>query len=147
MIDKNLILRKISELEEYILNLREVEDITIEKLLEDWKIQRAIERVLQISIEICVDIANHIISSMGWRVPISYSDTFKVLKENKVISDELFIVMERMVKFRNIIVHNYDRIDQTIIIGILKNNINDFIRFKDSIIDCISKMGGKREKL
>lgn len=140
MVDKILILRKISELEGYILNLREVEDITVEKLSEDWKIQRAIERILQISIEICVDIANHIISSERWRVPTSYSDTFKVLKENKIISDELFIVMERMVRFRNIIVHNYDRIDQTIIIGILKNNINDFIRFKDSIIDWLSRL-------
>lgn len=70
MVDKNLILRKISELEEYISQLEELKnDISIEKYLKDWKIQRAIERTLQISIELCVDIANHIISDEKWRVP------------------------------------------------------------------------------
>lgn len=64
MIDKVLILRKISELEGYVLNLKEVEDVTIEEFSRDWKIQRAIERILQISIEICIDIANHIIQEV-----------------------------------------------------------------------------------
>lgn len=139
MLDRDLILRKISELEEYLSQLREVKDITLEDFLKDWKVQRAVERILQISIEICIDIANHIISSKGWRVPVSYSDTLRVLKENKVIDDELFNIMERMVKFRNIIVHNYDRIDQAVIINILRNNLNDFVRYKDSIIEWISK--------
>ncbi|MBC7320482.1 DUF86 domain-containing protein [bacterium] len=139
MLDRDLILRKISELEEYLSQLREVKDITLEDFLKDWKVQRAVERILQISIEICIDIANHIISSEDWRVPVSYSDTLRVLKENKVIDDELFNIMERMVKFRNIIVHNYDRIDQAVIINILRNNLNDFVRYKDSIIEWISK--------
>lgn len=134
MVDKNLILRKISELEEYITQLEELKDVTVEEYLKDWKIQRAVERTLQIAIELCVDIANHIISDEGWRVPVSYSDTFKVLKENKVIDNELFSIMERMARFRNIIVHNYDKLDQTIILDILKKNLEDFMKYRDSIL-------------
>ncbi|HHV81933.1 TPA: DUF86 domain-containing protein [bacterium] len=134
MVDKNLILRKISELEEYITQLEELKDVTVEEYSKDWKIQRAVERTLQIAIELCVDIANHIISDEGWRVPVSYSDTFKVLKENKVIDNELFSIMERMARFRNIIVHNYDKLDQTIILDILKKNLEDFMRYRDSIL-------------
>jgi len=134
LVDKNLILRKISELEEYITQLEELKDVTVEEYSKDWKIQRAVERTLQIAIELCVDIANHIISDEGWRVPVSYSDTFKVLKENKVIDNELFSIMERMARFRNIIVHNYDKLDQTIILDILKKNLEDFMRYRDSIL-------------
>jgi len=134
LVDKNLILRKISELEEYITQLEELKDVTVEEYSKDWKIQRAVERTLQIAIELCVDIANHIISDEGWRVPVSYSDTFKVLKENKVIDNELFSIMERMARFRNIIVHNYDKLDQTIILDILKKNLEDFTRYRDSIL-------------
>lgn len=134
MVDKNLILRKISELEEYITQLEELKDVTVEEYSKDWKIQRAVERTLQIAIELCVDIANHIISDEGWRVPVSYSDTFKVLKENKVIDNELFSIMERMARFRNIIVHNYDKLDQTIILDILKKNLEDFMKYRDSIL-------------
>jgi uncharacterized protein YutE (UPF0331/DUF86 family) len=134
LVDKNLILRKISELEEYITQLEELKDVTVEEYSKDWKIQRAVERTLQIAIELCVDIANHIISDEGWRVPVSYSDTFKVLKENKVIDNELFSIMERMARFRNIIVHNYDKLDQTIILDILKKNLEDFMKYRDSIL-------------
>mgnify|MGYP001355604689 CR=1 FL=1 len=134
MVDKNLILRKISELEEYITQLEELKDVTVEEYSKDWKIQRAVERTLQIAIELCVDIANHIISDEGWRVPVSYSDTFKVLKENKVIDNELFSIMERMARFRNIIVYNYDKLDQTIILDILKKNLEDFMKYRDSIL-------------
>jgi len=51
LVDRDLILRKISELEEYLSQLREVKDITLEDFLKDWKIQRAVERTLQISKE------------------------------------------------------------------------------------------------
>ena len=114
--------------------MEELKDVTVEEYSKDWKIQRAVERTLQIAIELCVDIANHIISDEGWRVPVSYSDTFKVLKENKVIDNELFSIMERMARFRNIIVHNYDKLDQTIILDILKKNLEDFMKYRDSIL-------------
>lgn len=134
MVDESLILRKISELEEYIDQLRELSSINLEEYLKDWKTQRAVERLLQISIETSIDIANHIISDKGWRIPVSYSDTFKVLNENGVIDYELFTMMEKMARFRNLIVHNYDRVDQTIVFNILKKNLEDFKRYKDYII-------------
>lgn len=69
MVDKALILRKFAELEEYLEQIKEYSDITLEEYSEDWKIQRIIERTLQMMIEICVDVASHIISDMGYRVP------------------------------------------------------------------------------
>ncbi|MEN2984650.1 MAG: hypothetical protein ABDH25_06450 [Dictyoglomaceae bacterium] len=42
MIDKVLILRKISELEEHLKELDEFKDITVEIYLKDWKTQRII---------------------------------------------------------------------------------------------------------
>ncbi|MCS7202653.1 MAG: DUF86 domain-containing protein [Dictyoglomus sp.] len=139
MVDKALILRKISELEEHLKELDEFKDITVEIYSKDWKIQRIIERTLQITIEICIDIANHIISEEGFRIPSSYSDTFKVLYEKEIINNELLEIMERMVRFRNIIVHNYDKIDPGIVVNIIKKNLNDFIKYKDHIISYLKR--------
>ena len=74
-------------------------------------------------IETCVDVAGHISSDKGYRIPKSYSDTFLVLKENGILSDELFSSVEKMAKFRNIVVHHYDKVDAEIVVGILKKNI------------------------
>jgi len=39
-------------------------------------------------IESCADIAGHIISDRGYRVPTSYADTFRVLYEKEISKDE-----------------------------------------------------------
>jgi uncharacterized protein YutE (UPF0331/DUF86 family) len=137
LVDKELILKKLSEIEEHLQELEEFKDISIDDYRKDWKIQRIVERTLQILIEICIDVANHIISDEKWRVPSSYSETFKILYENRVIDDELFKNLEKMAKFRNIIVYNYDKISPEVMVNILKKDLIDFLRFKDSIITWI----------
>jgi uncharacterized protein YutE (UPF0331/DUF86 family) len=84
MVDKTLILRKLAELDQYIRQVKEYARISVEEYQSSWKTQRIIERTLQMMIETCVDIAGHIISDKAFRTPTSYSDTFKVLRENGV---------------------------------------------------------------
>lgn len=137
MVDKALILRKFAELEEYLEQIKEYSDITLEEYSEDWKIQRIIERTLQMMIEICVDVASHIISDMGYRVPKSYADTFRVLHEENILEKELFETMENMAKFRNIVVHHYDKVDTAIVVNILKRYLGDFLNYRNAIIDIL----------
>ncbi|HOF13433.1 MAG TPA: DUF86 domain-containing protein [Spirochaetota bacterium] len=84
MVDIPLILKKLSKLEEYYKQIEEFKGVTLNEYSNDWKIQRIIERTLQIMIETCVDIANHIIADNKLRIPESYADTFKVLHENTI---------------------------------------------------------------
>jgi len=137
VVDKTLILRKLAELEEYLGQIKEYASITVNRYSKDWKSQRVVERTLQMMIEICADIAGHIISDKGYRVPATYADTFRVLYENGILNKDLFETMEKMAKFRNIIVHHYDKIDTEIVIGILKKDLKDFSAYKDAIINIL----------
>jgi uncharacterized protein YutE (UPF0331/DUF86 family) len=103
MVDKALVFRKIASLLEYQKQVGEYSAITVEQYRGDWKIQRIVERTLQMMIELCADIANHVISDNGLRTPETYADTFRVLAENSVLSPDQFAVMEKMAKFRNIL--------------------------------------------
>ena len=134
MVDHTLILRKIANLDEYHHQLGEYAHISLDEYINDWKLQRIIERTLQMMIETCSDIAGHIISDLKYRVPTSYSDTFKVLQENDIIQSSLSNSMMQMVKFRNVVVHDYDRVDGEIVIGILRKRLDDFITYKDAIV-------------
>ena len=140
MVDKALVLRKLSELEEYLGQIREYTNTTVEQYSSDWKIQRIIERTLQIMIETCVDVAGHIISDREYRIPKSYADTFGVLYEEKVIGKELFDTMEKIAKFRNIVIHNYDKVDASIVITILRKHLDDFLTYKNAIINMLKKV-------
>jgi uncharacterized protein YutE (UPF0331/DUF86 family) len=139
LVDKSLILRKISEIETYRSQIEEFSNITTKEYKEDWKTQRIVERTLQIMIEICVDISNHIISEGGMRVPVSYADAFKILHENGVIDSDLLDTMAKMAKFRNVVVHQYEEVDAEIVVLILKKHLCDFERFKEAILGHLAK--------
>jgi len=127
-------MRKLSELEEYLGQIREFASIKQEEYSRDWKTQRIIERTLQMMIELTVDISAHLISDKRLRVPTGYADTFKVLFEGGLIGQDLYQVLMQMAKFRNVVVHQYDRIDDKIVVDILQNHLGDFLLFRDAVL-------------
>ena len=137
MVDKMLILRKIAELEEYLKQTKEYSEITVADYSGDWKTQRIVERTLQMIIETCLDIAAHLISDKGYRVPENYADTFRVLYENDVLEEALFETMADAAKFRNIIVHHYNRIDPAVVVTVLNRHLNAFAGYKNVIINIL----------
>lgn len=139
LVDLELIGRKFSELDIYLKQLDEYRSVTVNEYKKDWKTQRIVERTLHLIIEICLDIANHIISDNNFRMPTTYSDTFKVLMENGVINKPLFNRLEKMAKFRNILVHHYENIDPNIVVSILRKYLPDVEKFKKAILKFIEQ--------
>lgn len=134
LVDRSLVGRKIADMEIYLVQVNEFSKISVSAYKTDWKTQRIVERTLQILIELCIDIANHMISDKDMRLPTGYADAFKVLMENKIINKNLFKTMEKMAKFRNLIVHQYEKIDPAIVVSILHKNLKDFEKYKKAII-------------
>jgi uncharacterized protein YutE (UPF0331/DUF86 family) len=139
MVDKVLVLRKLAEVEEYLFQIREFSGISTTDYSADWKIQRIVERTLQMMIETCLDIAGHIIADQRYRVSENYADMFRVLWENTIIDEKLFLSLEKMARFRNYVVHHYDKIEPSIVIAILHKNLDDFQKFKEAIILFLKK--------
>lgn len=135
MVDTTLVLRKLADLDEYLGQISEYADISVDEYSNDWKVQRIVERTLQMMIETCLDISGHIISAAGYRAPDSYADMFRILQENGILKKSHLPAMDKMAKFRNIVVHQYEKIDPTIVITILSKHLSDFLRFKDAIIE------------
>ena len=134
MVDKSLVLRKLSDPSDLCGRMIEYQGITARRYAADWKSQRIVERTLQMMVEMCLDVANHIISDKGYRRPVGYADPFTVLRENGILSARITARMEKMAKFRNLIVHNYDKIDAEIMVGIIKKSLLDFDAFKKAAV-------------
>ena len=144
MVDKLLIGRKIAQIDTYLKQIGEFSRISPVQYKNNWKTQRIVERTLHILIEVCIDIANHIISDQDMRVPTGYADTFKVLMEGKVIGKKLCETLQNMAKFRNIVVHQYETIDSTIVVSILHRNLRDFEKYKKAIIKYLSSQKNRK---
>jgi len=141
MVEQAVIERLLVQLEEY---LRDLDEIKAKYSLEDFKgnkvTRRYTERTLQIAIEACLDLASHIISYQGFREPQDNKDCFQVLLENKIIPAGLAENLKKMAQFRNVVVHDYIRINPEIVYAIVQKNIPDIVSFAQIIED---KYSGK----
>lgn len=137
MVDRDLILRKLADLELYVSQVSEYRDITVEQYRRDWKTQRIVERTLQMAIETCADIANHVIADRGLRVPATYAEAFEVLAEAGLLDVGLREAMIRMSQFRNVIVHQYAEVNPAIVVRILRDHLQDFSRLRASVLTWI----------
>jgi len=135
MVDAILMMKKLAALASYREQLREYEDVSVRQYSSDWKVQRIVERTLQMMIELCTDIANHLIADQGLRVPQTYAETFRILGENGILSSEQAQVMEKMAKFRNVVVHQYEAVDAEIVVLILRKHLADFDSFSAAMRD------------
>jgi uncharacterized protein YutE (UPF0331/DUF86 family) len=130
VVDRDLLRRKLSELSEYVTQVSEYRDLTVDRYRADWKTQRIVERTLQMAIETCLDVASHVLADRGLRAPTTYAETFEVLVQAGLMSAGLGRVMIEMTGFRNVVVHEYTRIDAEVVIRILRERLEDFRRFE-----------------
>jgi len=133
MIDKEKTESLLSELNNYINSLKELQKFSEKEYLEEMRNIYSGRYLLQISIETCINISNHIISRMNFGLPKEYADTFRLLNKNGVISNDLMDKLILMTRFRNRVVHLYWDIDDSYVFGIINTNLYDIIEFENSI--------------
>jgi len=139
MVDREVIEGLCISLEGYLRELKDAHDIDWNKFRKDNRSRRFVERLLQISIETMIHIGQHIISDESLREPQSYRDVFAVLVENGILPEKELPKYESIASFRNILVHHYERIEDSIVYGIFKNSLVDIETFVASIIDWVEK--------
>lgn len=135
MVDKHLLEEKLKLLAEYIIDLQEENTVSLLEIKENKRLRRYIERTLHLAIECCLDIGGHLISDLGLREPEDYKDIMTVLTESGYLPQEKLGTFKKMAQFRNVIVHDYARIDPEILYVILHKNIDDLIVFASAIRD------------
>lgn len=133
MIDRDVIEAKFDIIETNLKFLQEFKDKTPKDLETNYRDLQAVKYSLLEITEACIDIANHIISAKGFERVEEYSKMFTVLAENEIISEELSKELEKMAKFRNVLIHRYAEVKTDYLIEIIKFHLVDIINFMKSI--------------
>lgn len=103
--------------------------------LSNYDTQDIIVLNLQRAVQQSIDIAMYICAEMKLGLPENSADSFKKLQEKTVISTESFHNMRSMIGFRNIAIHEYQKIDYDIVNHILVVRLNDFYLFNKEILE------------
>lgn len=139
MINKEVVLRKIKRLRQYVNELRQANDITWETYRKNIRDKAFVERYIHIAIQSVFDIANHIISYEGWEEPDTYREIFAILASHGVLSEDHVTDFQNMASFRNMLVHHYEKIEDELVFSIFKNKLEDFDLFQKAVLEYIGK--------
>ena len=88
--------------------------------------------------ESAIDLANHLIRVHKLGIPVSSADTFELLKAERVIDAPLADQMKKMVGFRNMVVHQYTKIDLSIAQAVIVTELDKLLAFADRVREYVS---------
>ncbi|MFH1094259.1 MAG: DUF86 domain-containing protein [Candidatus Omnitrophota bacterium] len=138
MVDAQILVVKLKELEKYIAELEKLKTTSLETLSKDLNKIWSLEHGLQLSIQIIIDIGNHILADMKESNIETYTDVIDLLGVKKVIPVDFAKRIRAMVGLRNILVHEYVEVDLKQLYSVLRNNLDDFKEFV-KLIRCFLK--------
>lgn len=133
MIDKEVIREKFQELNRYLKELEDIKSISRDEFSSSLRKQWMVFHGLQLSIQLLMDVGNHILAAIGENQISDYTDIIDRLGERNIIPSDFAQRIRSMAGLRNVLIHEYTRIDLNKIYDILQNQLIDFHKFIEYI--------------
>ncbi|MBI5075309.1 MAG: DUF86 domain-containing protein [Nitrospirae bacterium] len=132
-INTEVVTRLIAEMEQAVAKLRSLSGLSQDKFLADSNFYDAAKYNLIVAVEALIDLCNHVIAQERLGKPEEYADVLRIIGARLSLDADFIIRLEKMAKFRNLIVHLYWKVDNSEVYNILKNNLNDFDLIKKAL--------------
>ena len=133
MTNFSIIENRISSAQKYLSVLDGFKKYSKEEIEKDINLKGALERYLYLAIQSAIDLSEAVISFKELRKPSSMAENFQILEENKIINLELCGELVKMTGFRNIVAHDYEKINYDIVFDVLNNRLDDIKEFISAI--------------
>ena len=134
--DKERILGKLDEMEQYVGELQSIVPGRLEEYQTSIEIRRASERLLQIIIEAAMDTCYLLVKELKLGLP-SEEEGFLEKLSGKILRPSTIEKLREIKRFRNLLVHGYAKIDDKRVFEILKNSLDDLEEFKEQVVKFI----------
>lgn len=119
------ILSKLDELEIYLSKFPQIVPAHLEQYLDSFEKQLAVERLLQISIELVIDISMLLMKKSQLGLPADEEDLFQKLAS--ILPH--YALYQEMKRFRNVLVHRYGKVKSNLVFLNATQKISDFYIF------------------
>jgi uncharacterized protein YutE (UPF0331/DUF86 family) len=134
LVDANIVADRIHRIRECVGFLKKIGEITTEEsFLKDPFLTGSAERYLQVALQAVLDISNHIVADFGFEAPSEYRQVPEILAKRKLIPKPLALRLSRMMGMRNILVHEYLKLDLRLVYHVIQKDLDDFARFIKAI--------------
>ncbi|MGB9891446.1 type VII toxin-antitoxin system HepT family RNase toxin [Thermodesulfovibrio yellowstonii] len=133
-IDVKRISQYIYEIKENTDDIKSIlEDFSPEEILNNKRILKALKfNLVEIAESISLTIQHILAKNYG--IPVKgYIDTIKKAKEKNIIDESIYVSLKPFFDFRNILIHRYWEIDDSLLLKNVKENLESFYQFIETI--------------
>lgn len=127
-----VIIGKLQHLDEILAKLRSLGPLNRTQLDTDWRTKMAVERAIQVLVEIIIDVSQRVIAEDGQTPAGSGREAIERCVQMGVLSS--IEPYQRMIQFRNFVVHLYERVETIFLVDIVNKRLADFESFRDEVL-------------
>ena len=132
-INREVVIKRFKKLDILLGELEKTKNIQKEEFLKNITLQLSVQRALVLSINICIDIGAHILSSNKSGAPETYAQIFENMEQLNLINIEMKDKLIELVQFRNLLGHLYMKINDERVFEIIQRDLRIFKEFKNLI--------------
>ncbi len=121
----DVLIQKLASIDRCLASVRRYVADDLDRL-QDSMVLDAVVLNLQRACEMAIDAACREVSRRRLGVPTDSADAFTILERESLLSPPVAERMRRMVGFRKIAVHEYRRLDPTIVRTVVEHRLGDF---------------------
>ncbi|MGF7184933.1 uncharacterized protein YutE (UPF0331/DUF86 family) [Desulfitispora alkaliphila] len=132
-LEVEIIKEKLLRLQLYYKELKELEHITYQDYCNNSLYKRSVERLIQLIVEVSTDINNMILKGLRKGPTVDYYSSFIELAEADVFSMEFALKIAPSTGLRNVIVHEYQKIDDEIVYNSIKETLTQYYIYIEEV--------------
>lgn len=140
--DRLIIERKLDSLRRCLVRIASKCPPTVAQLEADLDLQDVLVLNLSRAVQLCVDMAVHMLSEVPLPPPGTMGEAFDRLAQAHLLEADLALRMKKAVGFRNIAVHAYDAINWNIVFAIATRHLDDFDDFARAVVSQMETQPG-----
>jgi len=133
----DLIKAKMESLSRCLVRIRTKLPPTKERFIDDFDAQDLVMKNLERAVQVCVDVANHLLADDPSPPPASMAMAFVYLARKGVIAPELADRMAKTIGMRNLAVHEYENLDYGRIYETLSSGLGVFDDYGRAVLKAV----------
>lgn len=132
--------RKLKSLMKNLDALKNFETVTLEDYLNNYEMQLAAERSLELIIQASLDITRYLLKRIHQVNPKKNAEVFLVAGQYGLLTPELGVLLSEFGKFRNVLVHLYEDLDPNKVFSTIRETLAIYPSYARQITEYIDSL-------
>ena len=133
MVNRNLLSSKLAELADRVNRIRSLGPLSVQELTANRDAFELASFNLMLAVQICADVAAHLIADEGWPAAKNLAEAFTRLEEQGLLQISVAQALRKAVGLRNVVAHGYARVDPAAIHAAATGGLVDLEAFSQAV--------------